>query len=261
MYGRKRPSAQIGDRSDMMTHLSRAQDYDRELLSKGLTFLPWEGMHYRDGRTRVLVIGESHYDPERSEPELTTQDLTTFTRRNVLFRMTAAAPTDSFWRRIESIFGVGRSPEEIRAFWESIAFINLVQELLRNSRDRDLTPHWPRACRCLGPILDALQPDLALVLGAAAWAGISRQYSSPTGRKLDAEVPPKFASSDSGYREIWALKATGRDVPAIHIAHPMYKGGFRAEEWRLLIDSFFGARSPTSGSRTIRCVSARLHSQ
>ena len=132
-------------------------------------FQPWIGSKYQSGNRfgkRVLVLGESHYEPDLN------LDGPGYTRY-VVQRHVYQERTARFFTMVPNVLmqmGAGQhlSDEDRGAVWQEIAFYNYVQELVGNAaRQRPTRDMWRAAELPFLNVLQALEPDLVLVLGRA----------------------------------------------------------------------------------------------
>src|SRR5262245_38404790 len=89
-------------------------------------FHPWVGSEYRSGGVlglRLLVLGESHH---HTTPELADRDMTRIVVENYL---AGRARIRFFTSVMQVVTGREYFPyDRRRAFWDSVAFYNFVQE-------------------------------------------------------------------------------------------------------------------------------------
>lgn len=133
-------------------------------------WLPWVGEHWgRDSRfgSRVLVVGESHYN---SEPELHEQRQAdrNFTR-DVVQTWGVNAPSGYFLRMGRILLRDGGAGHEaVAAAWQQVAFCNYVARLLEDG-EQPTVQDWADGRPPFEQTLDDLKPDAVLVTGLGVW--------------------------------------------------------------------------------------------
>lgn len=141
-------------------------------------FHPFVGEKYHDSRygLRVLVLGESHYNPigwEEYSPD--------FTQRVV--DDLAYVPGKLFFSKLTNIL-LGRrgypTNEERREAWQHVAFYNFIQEFVGGeARVAPTRAMWAAAQAPLVEVVRQLEPDVIIVLGSRLWNKVG-------------ELPPHF---------------------------------------------------------------------
>jgi hypothetical protein len=185
--------------------------------------------------TRLLVVGESHYE----EPPLWVEDGRTLPnsytsgiiedwglrpeRRHVFFAGVFECLTAERWVN---------DPGRLSAFWNSLLFYNYIQRLVKGgARNAPSPADWAISHPQFRPVLEVLKPDAMLVLGRRLWRNmededaILRESSNP----LETVV---------GYR-----LSDGRMVPTMHIRHPS-SAGFNGVELSGRVRAFVEAERP-----------------
>ncbi len=185
-----------------------------------MNFLPFEGDSYRDNKTRLLVLGQSHHgEPEEaSERGLTSR---------VINRHLDRSKRLSFFTKVYHVLCIKEDKPERDVFAE-IAFYNFVQELLEKSRKDPTTPEWESGIEPFREALLQLDPTHILVLGKATYKwmprfdGSSRQVAfgpNPTEELGEYKTPSGFALT-------------------VGIPHPS-SGGFSPQAWAEPVDRFW----------------------
>lgn len=129
-------------------------------------FAPWVGSRYQEGLggLRVLLVCESHYGKLQHERPTVTHEiikaLALGERHPQAIKKLRKHP--HFAKIMNAIVGVRRaySREEKRAFWDSVAYYNFVQEFILTKRLPPTKDAWERAKRPFLEVLQVLQPDL-----------------------------------------------------------------------------------------------------
>src|SRR5687767_14594410 len=93
---------------------------------KGITFQPYYGPNYETGKYgKLLLLGESHYLNE----EVATSKMTSEVIQNALEETGFKSP---FFKNTGKLF----NDENWKELYENIAFANLIQTGLRNSKSQ-----------------------------------------------------------------------------------------------------------------------------
>jgi hypothetical protein len=146
--------------------------YEAEI--RGLTFQHWRGSRYETSIPRLLVLGESHYDDVPSGLPVHL-----LTNRIILDEIEGGHPGAFFSNIFATCQGrkpkLGRDDESVsdrREFWDAICYANYVQRLLPTPGYRSTRDDWASSIPALEPLLNALQPDLIMVLGRENWTNL-----------------------------------------------------------------------------------------
>jgi hypothetical protein len=170
-------------------------------------FFPWVGDNYKAGyrNKRLLILGESMYE----RPEYTMEnDLSSLLiKGDKKFR---------FYNKIYHSISDGIM-EDFKAFWNSVAFYNYIQEIVGTGpRQRPSPEMWKNSEGTFRLVLGVLKPDCVLVLGRALWWNL---YDL----KLIVDDSAKKGSS-------YLLPDSAR-IGAACIRHPS-SWGFKPAAWR-----------------------------
>lgn len=148
---------------------------------KAVSFAPWVGQLYgrgpRFGATRILILGDSHYEwCERCWADRVTRasDLTAYC---IAERLVLMGEPDQLqhWTKVENaILGAASNLEARREFWHSVAYYNFLQEIVGfGSRiPVNSAEVWTRAQPAFFETLEALKPVLVVALGKRLWDGL-----------------------------------------------------------------------------------------
>lgn len=140
-----------------------------------IRFLPYVGKRYENGidGQRVLLLGESHYIRDKKEISK-AGGLRRYTR--YIFedceRESLNRAWGTFFRRLDSIVTRTPDPSGIEAAnaWSYVAFANLVQAVVgERSGDRPGDDGWKSGREAFPLLLEALEPDVVLVIGRQAF--------------------------------------------------------------------------------------------
>jgi len=188
----------------------------------------WMGENYTKGGfngLQLLFVGESTYhDPHSPEKKAlpTSKNLITAVLNGEQGRWT------SFYTKIYKVT-TGRthetpSKEDIKRFWESVAFVNYIPvPIASTSRVRPTNDQWESAREPFLKVLAEVNPDGIILLG------------KELGRKLIGTRVVERKSSkkiDVGY-----IQVGNRSIPTrVEIQHP--STGFKYAFWNKVVDGF-----------------------
>lgn len=147
--------------------------------------------------------------------------------RGVVQRHIEQPEIDPIFNKVEALLTGARLPERAAraAFWNGVIFCNLVQRLLPTSADRPIAEDWVAGRRTFVRLLREQRPDAVLVLGVAAWNGLSHRDFLPS-RALD--------SAPSSALFEWEI-SPGCSIVTTWVVHPTGARGkhrFRLIEWQ-----------------------------
>src|SRR5262249_55020195 len=136
----------------------------------GVYFSPWVGAHYGTRpllghRTKVWLLGASHYEWEPHAAQRGLQRPPTLTCWNIAAQLTGTS--HRFYTNLEcTLLGRKPTPQEREYFWSSLTFSNFVQQIVGCGPTARPTPHmWATGHTAFHSILEVLQPDVVLVFG------------------------------------------------------------------------------------------------
>lgn len=169
-----------------------------------------------------MILGESHYDESYGQGDR----LTEFVVRGHVERR---GKQYAFWTKIGRTF-VGPSygdPASRRAFWDSVAFYNYVQDFVGTAaRQRPTPAHFRSSWAPFGSVLGELQPDVVIALGFGLWGAMEPLTPRPRslGLTLPGGRPGEFAVLPKAH--------PGAGVFG-YLKHP--STGYRPDEWRPVV--------------------------
>jgi hypothetical protein len=159
----------------------------------GVYFHPWVGAHYGTSSlhghsTKLWLLGASHYEWEPHAAQRGIQRPASLTCWNVASQITSS--TIRFHTNIEcTLLGKKPTPAEREDIWASLAFANLVQEIVGYGPRAKPTPHmWATGQTAFRSLLAALQPDVVLVFGFALWDHLPGGYTALPAMQ-DGKIP------------------------------------------------------------------------
>src|SRR5260221_3104767 len=146
-------------------------------------YLPWVGKAYASGYKngkRLLILAESHYGDVR---RIATRY---WTKRH--FSKSSAG----FWTTIERVIeGHNLDKSARRAFWERVAFSNIIQESLDSAGVAPTESQWRRGRRAFREIIFWTRPDLIFVFSKRGFTRIPDRTEFPGSRELVLISPNK----------------------------------------------------------------------
>ena len=185
-------------------------------------FHPWKGDHYQSGvrdGLKLLVVGDSHYSDDPAECR--DRELTRTIVRQAL--------TEDGWRFFDHIREVAlglAEPQERAAFWQSVAFVNLLQEALPTSSSVPSAGQIEHGWLALRETVDELKPDVMLIFSARAWD----RGGSPSS-KIEADAAD-FRAAHSLYGIGSYPRSDAPSLWAARFNHPRQPGCERSV-WRV----------------------------
>ncbi len=192
-----------------------------------VTFQPWRGKGYCEGKPRLMILGESHYDwSDRTDPE---HSVTT-----TVVKLWGIEKRSSFFTKIAALCTgeIPRDAEARRDFWESVAFYNYIQVFVGDApRKRPDSSMRPRSEQAFRTVLAELRPQIILVLGRQNWENMP---------ELGGMAGEPLTSLGNPYSYTWLYPtAAGEHALAFHVRHPSAPGF----NFRRFIPLFNEARS------------------
>ncbi len=126
---------------------------------KGLHFQPWIGKNYEKGiYGKLLLLGESHYfeTPEDDWSNLTSE---------VVKNHIDGTGTSPFFRKA----GKAIDPQDWKNVWHNVAYANLIQEGMEDSKGQPTTAQIATANTAFDLLLKDLKPQKVIVLSKRMW--------------------------------------------------------------------------------------------
>ena len=208
-------------------------------------FEPWVGDNYGDGFAggpRLLILGESHYGDGPPERDFTQRLTRAYAEGQWNHRFwtgimqTVVGHTRAEIEQgvpIQSINGGPAIAMNRESLWQSVAFYNYIQELLPGPGQAPPPEAWPAARPAFEAVLEALDPQALLILGARLWNCLPGP--TPGSGHQEYEGPPLNAGELDGHAWIYQLP-NGHEVLAAGIHHPS-SPGFNWARWHPIVSA------------------------
>jgi hypothetical protein len=127
---------------------------------------PWVGRKYDEGvgGKRVLLLGESNYDPS---PEPTAQDpnILLDNVKHCVFEGSVPFFTKAAKLVLMASGSTRISRDDIRDLWTRVAFSNYVQRILRRARERPSPEDWDLGREALSDLIADRRPEVIVAMG------------------------------------------------------------------------------------------------
>lgn len=199
-------------------------EYDKELSNiNSLKWYPWIGKNYN--KTKVLVIGESHYEDGDEWQEGNTETTRIITAK--CFTGNKA----KIYRNTEKVLLSIDNPtiEQGNYLWESVTYWNLVQRLMNSIEERPNDEDYDNGWATFFELVEILKPNICIVLGQAS--------SGRLGYYLNNYETSWQRVVQEFYNEKKVINLTQNDykLKLIFINHPSGSFGFNYETWSDLV--------------------------
>lgn len=158
-----------------------------------LSWYPWFTKSYKG----TLILGESHYSGEDFKDMLFSKD---FTRNRILGPAMKGSGKSLLFRNLErAVFAkVDISSEERIDFWDSVAFMNLVQRTMADIKERPSRDDYKTGWNVFARVAEILKPHTVIAIGTEInKVQTFRQWFSSTGYEVKG-------------KEIWSDEKNGR---------------------------------------------------
>lgn len=217
---------------------------DKELLAKGVRFLPMVGNAYEKGisyspngelllndnaenskKVKLLVLGESHYIEDYEDGD----DISRFTRCVVGDYCAANSYSqrwmNTFTKFARALAGKETNVDENRAIWDSLIFYNFLQVPLYGPRVQGNAEDYEDSQSPLFTVLEMYHPTLVLVWGYRLWNFLPSDHSFTW--------EPNFSINENEHKWGKYTLSDGKEVKVLPIYHPSV--GFSWDYWNLVI--------------------------
>jgi hypothetical protein len=169
-------------------------------------YIPWKGPSYKEGYRhglRLIILGDSF-----------NKDTWSQTAPSEVVQKYVAGEHLRFFAKVQWVVTgtQARSEEERRAFWDRVAFTNLIQESMETPSTPPTEEQWRYAWECFPEIVSTTRPDVIFCFTRRGW-NIQAKFDSPfigsNIEQISSAQRPKdpaylydFSSVQPGYRAI-----------------------------------------------------------
>lgn len=172
-----------------------------------LRWLPWVGGNYNsspDGM-RVLIIGESHYLPNKDEKWYSGVPDPDFTRGFIVDNaINNPDKKMKILRYFEKLL-IGQNPsnDQKQKLWNSVVYMNFIQRPLGSSKDRPIDEDYKIGWSTFFEIFKILSPDIILFCGVRSsdFEGCFNDACQRNGFKYERDGSVNFNSKGINARK------------------------------------------------------------
>jgi hypothetical protein len=140
---------------------------------ENVIFKPWVGSNYANSKSKIFVLGESHYGDIKLEEQ---NDFTNYIVKLFLDYKTGKIEHEGWMTTFSKFSNILNRKDlesnELIEFWDSIVFYNYVQASIEHAR---LKPSWDDFDKSYAPflsVLSELEPKTIIVWGERLWEKI-----------------------------------------------------------------------------------------
>lgn len=213
----------------MKQYIDNSIDTDLK-KTETLNWLPFIGKDYFLNEQKILIIGESHYVPIGENPEFYLRD--TWTREFILKEGLQIKPLytseikNNLIREVEKTI-VG---EKNSAFWNSVAYFNLIQRLLPTIKGQDRPKYidFVEGLRNLKIVIPLLKPDWILFCGVESSKHFKNVLNDDEFNINELNIPDY--KINGCYPKSFTLETNNRTVNCYFVKHP--SKAYSYEKWR-----------------------------
>ena len=187
---------------------------------EGMHYIPYIGTNYQDGFAKglkLLILGDSHHSG--TDQRTAASDAITDYIRGESY---------PFFDRIQqTVTGdPAKSEGERRAFWEKVAFTNLIQESMGASSEAPTKAQWEFAWNCFPEMVSFARPDLLFCFTRRGW-NIQAKFNSVFSGENLYNIQ---TANDYAYLYDFSNIAPGYKAVAGCFNHPSSRG-YRPDDW------------------------------
>ena len=206
-------------------------------FSKQIVFAPWVGADYFQQQTKVLFLGESHYEvaADGTEVGFTTEVI----KRQFGEGMDVNQEYERYvlQSKVERMFCDRQdlTIDGTKEFWNRYAFYNFVQGAIESSKHRPTSRQFEDSVLPFCEVLNELKPNLVVILGIATWNNLPNNESLQWNKQDFDRVVPSPSKKVKRKLELW--KGTAMHEKCQHtfwcfyIPHPSSIGFGAARDW------------------------------
>ena len=202
---------------------------------------PWVGAGFGKPNAhslpkRLLLVGESSWSEESDPPDcLITKVVNDYINRGGHPFLNGM---------IRAILGLVAKPSqnERRSFYNSVAFYNFIQDVLKRPRVRPTKEQWEYGCEVFPSCLDLLKPSHVVVFGFGVWNSMDYERFS-CDPQLDRDIlrylPVRSQGKKREYPGSWIgrYSHSGGKSLVMNALHPAAYG-FSPTEWHPVLQWF-----------------------
>ena len=188
----------------------------------GLKWLPWVGENYMNSTSKILIIGESHYQgaTEESIKKHENPEFTRIVVNELAIRyLTNDKRSGTLFRNLNlALNGTSSNDKEVRReMWDQFAFNNFIQEPMDDISKRPSKEQIKEGWKVFLAVIKILQPEKVLFIGSK----VSEKYDlilNELGVEFEKINIVKSISSRQKHR-LLKLKIDGKDLEINFIKH------------------------------------------
>lgn len=170
-------------------------------MESKIVFKPWVGKAYENSKTKVLILGESHYCGD----DTMLDGVTNKVMETLIGYYCSVNPFEPWMRTFTKFANVfsGRQLTKVeqRQFWQSFIFYNYVQKPTKGPRIAPSFDDFQFSYKALLEVIDAHNPDKIILWGNRLWNNL----------------PKRDIYDDSG---LMVLRRNGRNILLKVVYHP-----------------------------------------
>ena len=186
----------------------------------GLIHLPWVGTEYDHSQRRILIVGDSHYDSDEEE------GLSIYFTRGIINCCIDLKVSESWNMQRNLMITFGVEEDNAKAFWRSIAFCNIVQEVMPESDTPPTEEQYIKGGQILREIINILKPTDCIIVGVRCERNLAL-------RKWEREgiLDFQWGQRINGTYPFFGTFAypNGEKIPIVNIKHTSQ--GYNPEQW------------------------------
>jgi len=187
---------------------------------RGLFFEPWKGKNYGDDSAfgiPVMVLGESHYDPENRKNRRITIEL-------IEDELDGGSGYRFFTNIAASFLGAIPDADQRAKFWKAVVYYTYIQGFVgAKPRMRPTDAMWANSAESFSKVLEKYRPRLVAVFGYGLWEELPNR-----GENTD----PIISDGRSVACYNFSLQAGGTAL-APKLRHP--SSGFNFQTWHPVV--------------------------
>ena len=184
----------------------------------GLKWLPWVGSRYSEVKTKLLIVGESHYAngsqeniAEFENPMMTRECVQEMGAEYNIYNV-------KFYQNIHFTLA-GNKEIDTEEFWSRICFHNYVQKIMDDINTRPDWPSFRDSSNQFVSLLEILKPDYCLFCGVAAYGAVSWILEGSDFKKI-IDKKEEYKIGNTYPRVIKVQDGDGKETTLIFIKHP-----------------------------------------